>query len=140
MKNISKLIGLGILFLMIGCASSGETTEASVSDGEKKQGVEVNDSSIDLASYLRKVSGLTVQGSGSNAMVFVRGSQSVNSSNQPLFVVDGSRIGRSFSQVDSAVDVNDIESVEVLKGNEASSRYGMAGSNGVVIIRTKKND
>lgn len=73
-------------------------------------------------------------------MVFIRGSQSVNNSNQPLFVVDGSRVGRTFSQVESFVNVNDIDNIEVLKGNEASSRYGMAGSNGVVIIRTKKND
>lgn len=137
--KVSSLIGVGILLVVFGCASAEEMKETSSSGNENGSSVEVNDASLDLASYLRQVSGLTVQGSGSNAMVFIRGSQSVNSNNQPLFVVDGSRVGRTFSQVDSIVDVNDIEKVEVLKGNDASSRYGMAGSYGVVIIRTKKN-
>lgn len=136
MKAISRIIALSGLLMILGCTTTGEVTKTSNSSSSR---VDVKDSSVDLANYLRQVSGLSVQGSGSNARVFIRGSQSVNSNNQPLFVVDGSRVGRTFSQVDSFVDVNDIDSIEVLKGNEASSRYGMAGSSGVVIIRTKKN-
>lgn len=131
-------IGICILVFAIGCTSPKEMSKTADSDSGNSSKVEINDSSIDLASYLRQVPGLRVQGTGDNAIVLIRGSQSVNSNNQPLFVVDGSRVGRHFSQVASSVDVNDIEDVEVLKGNEASARYGMEGSNGVVIIRTKK--
>lgn len=141
MKVVNSLTGLEIFLILVvfGCTSTGEVTKSSGSDNDNSSRIQVENSSIDLATYLRKVPGLMVQGTGDDATVLVRGSQSVNSNNQPLFVVDGSRMGRYFSRVASSVDVNDIEDIEVLKGNEASSRYGMEGSNGVVVIRTKKN-
>lgn len=139
MANRRLWVGLILMFFALGCASSGKMTETAQSGDKNNSEVQVENSTASLADYLRKVPGLTVQGTGGSAMVFVRGSQSVNSSNQPLFVVDGSRAGRSFARLSSFIDVNDIDSIKVLKGNEASSRYGMAGSSGVVIIRTKKD-
>ena len=91
-----------------------------------------------LTDYLRKQPGVMVQGSGANARVLIRGSQSYNSPTEPLFVIDGNRVGRSLQQVMNAVSVTDIEKIEILKGNNASSRYGMQGSAGVIIIHTKK--
>ncbi len=131
-----RLTGVILLVIAIG-AGCGPSREASTST--EQPDVKVDNSSLSLTDYLRRVPGLTVQGSGSNAMVLIRGVQSANSSNQPLFVIDGNRAGRSLSQVIDAVDVNDIDNIEVLKGNEASSRYGMQGSAGVILIRTKKN-
>ncbi len=129
-----EVAGILLLVIAIGCSPTGETaTKANNAD------VEVSNSSVSLADYLRRVPGITVQGSGSNASILVRGIQSVNSTLQPLFVIDKTRAGRSFSRVVSAVDVNDIDNIEVLKGNEASTRYGMQGSAGVILIRTKNS-
>jgi len=140
MFNYIKQYSLGLAFILLliaaGCASSGSASSESSQTGSS---VSVTNTTATLADYLRRVSGVSVQGSGSNAQVFVRGAGSASSYNQPLFIIDGSRAGRSLAQVESMVSVNDIENIQVLKGNEASSRYGLEGSNGVIIIRTKSN-
>ncbi len=64
----------------------------------------------------------------------------MSGSNRPLFVVNKQQVGRNYSVVNSIVDVNDIEHIEVLKGSEAGSRYGLRGSNGVIIIKTKTSE
>ena len=118
--------------LLAGCASSGSQRSSGGSQGE------ITDPSLTLADYLRRYSSVRVQGSGRNVQVFVRGSNnSVTGTNAPLFVVDGQRVGRQYSTVAGIVNVRDIASIDVLKGTEASSRYGMEGSNGVIVIRTK---
>lgn len=137
MKNISGwvvYVSTLLLLFVAGCATTSNTgSKATVSSRGN-----VGNPTVSLADYLRKEGGITVQGSGSSARVLVRGVGSYNGNNQPLFVIDGNRVGRSFSQVVDMVDVNDIARIEVLKGNDASSRYGMAGSAGVIIIQTKR--
>jgi TonB-linked SusC/RagA family outer membrane protein len=66
--------------------------------------------------------------------VRIRGANSINSSNDPLFVVDGVSLG-SISFQD--LNVNDIESMEVLKDASATAIYGSRGANGVILITTK---
>lgn len=128
-------------FIAVGCATAGNTGKAA-NEGDKKSksAVEVNDSSMSLADYLQQVPGVQVQQAGGNVSVNIRGSQSVNSSNEPLFVIDGQRAGHSYMTVSSMVSVNDIDYVEVLKGSEAKMRYGFEGSNGVIRIITKKKN
>jgi TonB-linked SusC/RagA family outer membrane protein len=96
-----------------------------------------------------KVAGLQVTSSnamgGSNNVV-LRGVRSLTQSNQALFVVDGvpyDNTNQARNQYDvgnSVSDINpeDIESMSVLKGAAASALYGSRGSNGVIIITTKK--
>lgn len=135
LRNGVWILGVLMLINVIGCGPSREA-----SSNTDNPDVEVTNSSLSLADYLRRVPGVTVQGSGSSATVLVRGVQSANAGNQPLFVIDGARMGRSFSRVIDAVDVNDIDTINVLKGNEASGRYGMQGSAGVIEIRTKRDN
>ena len=81
---------------------------------------------------------------GSN--LFIGGFTSLNANAQPLFVVDGvildTQNGRSLmhegyvNNVLSAISVNDIEKVTVLKN--ATALYGAKGANGVVVIETKR--
>ena len=66
----------------------------------------------------------------------VRGTGSITSSVDPLYVVDGVPLGSG--QVFEIVDINDIESIDVLKDASAAAIYGSRGANGVVIITTKK--
>lgn len=88
-----------------------------------------------------KMTGVQViQSSGkpnSGTNIRVRGTGSITAGIDPLYVVDGVPLDRGSSALE-AVDMNDIESIEVLKDASSSAIYGSRGSNGVVIITTKK--
>ena len=64
----------------------------------------------------------------------VRGVSSATAGNDPLYIVDGMPMERGFSNINS----NDIESIEVLKDASSAAIYGSRGSNGVILITTKK--
>lgn len=89
-------------------------------------------------SMVGKMPGVQVlQSSGDpegNVTIRVRGLSSVTAGNDPLYVVDGIPVERGLSNVNS----NDIESIEVLKDASAAAIYGSRGSNGVIIVTTKK--
>lgn len=84
-----------------------------------------------------RVSGVHVENSGvpgGSVKIRVRGSNSINKSNDPLYVVDG--IVRE-SGLDG-INSGDIQSMQVLKDASSTAIYGARGSNGVVLITTKK--
>ena len=70
---------------------------------------------------------------GANFKVRIRGVNSITGNNSPLIVVDGVQ-GADLS----SLNPNDIESMDVLKDASATAIYGVRGSNGVIIITTKK--
>lgn len=76
--------------------------------------------------------------------VRVRGTGSINASNDPLWIVDGVQLGRfgqstqGSSNPLASINPNDIESVEVLKDAAASAIYGAQAANGVILVTTKK--
>ncbi len=89
---------------------------------------------------------------GAGSKIRIRGANSVNSSADPLIVIDGfpvaassgdlyagSRMGVSGDRTDilSMINPNDIESIEILKDAGATSIYGARGANGVILITTK---
>ena len=71
---------------------------------------------------------------GAGTTIRIRGGNSINAGNEPLYVVDGFVGGIDIS----SINPNDIESIEVLKDASALSIYGARGSNGVILITTKK--
>ena len=71
---------------------------------------------------------------GTNAKISIRGIGSINGSTTPLYVVDGI----PFEGDVSAIDPNEIESLNVLKDATATALYGSRGANGVVLITTKR--
>ena len=79
---------------------------------------------------------------GGRTTIRVRGFSSINSSNNPLYVVDGVMLPQNNqSQFSNAIDYinpNDIVSVEVLKDASSTAIYGARGANGVVLVTTKK--
>lgn len=101
---------------------------------------EVKEASMSLSDYLRRIPGVYVQGRGENATVMVRGYGSLEANHEPLFIVNGSIMGNSYSQVARMIDSNDIKSVSVLKDVSSTSVYGMQGQNGVILIKLKKKD
>ncbi len=92
-------------------------------------------SNLTLADMLRSVSGVSVTGQGNNVRIRVHGTGSFGPTD-PLYVLNGTAIGTDYVQVAGIVNSNDISSLRVLKGPEASI-YGSRGGNGVILIRTK---
>lgn len=97
-----------------------------------------------------KVAGVQISqmggGVGSTVSMVIRGANSLNNDNQPLFVIDGvpvaNRIGNGFAGADmgnpiSDINPNDIANISVLKGPSAAALYGSRAGNGVVLITTK---
>lgn len=70
--------------------------------------------------------------SGTQPQVLLRGNKSLLASSKPLYIVDG------IPGDISALNPNDIESVDVLKDASSTSIYGVSGANGVIIVTTKK--
>lgn len=93
-----------------------------------------------------KVAGLLVTpgdgGPGSGSRIRIRGSASLNASNDPLIVIDGVPIaqgaGGAMSNPLDLLNPNDIESFTVLKDASSAAIYGSRASNGVILITTKK--
>ena len=88
---------------------------------------------------------------GASSQIVIRGARSFDGNNQPLYVIDGMPVtttadfdtgasvtGSNIS--DRTIDINpdDIESINVLKGQAASALYGIRASNGVIVITTKR--
>lgn len=109
---------------------------------------------LNITGYLTaKVAGVqvtkTAAGSGGSSSVTIRGNSSITGSNQPLYVVDGVPIINNPKSGgglwgdndygDGIGDINpeDVESMSVLKGPNASALYGSRGANGVILITTK---
>ena len=113
---------------------------------------------VDIAASLTgKVAGVDIVKNGgaigSGSSITIRGSSSINTSNAPLFVVDGVPFDASSNQIGLFssgggntnmassrfldIDPNNIESLSVLKGLSATALYGDEGRNGVIIITTK---
>ncbi|MFI5154151.1 MAG: SusC/RagA family TonB-linked outer membrane protein [Chitinophagales bacterium] len=109
-----------------------------------------------LSGMAAKVSGVNVSSTGgsptASVSVIIRGIHSLNSDNQPLFVIDGAPVKNSMNNIstnmgnDNDIDYgnaisdlnpNDIESISILKGPSAAALYGSRAGNGVVIITTK---
>lgn len=67
----------------------------------------------------------------------IRGINTINSGSSPIYVVDGLVMGNDFSYFNS-INVNDVESITVLKDASATALYGSRGANGVVVVTTKR--
>lgn len=70
---------------------------------------------------------------GSEINITVRGGTSITQGTQPLYIVDGFQMKNGLQNV----DINDIESIDVMKDASATAIYGARGSNGVILITTK---
>jgi TonB-linked SusC/RagA family outer membrane protein len=129
----------------------------SKSLGYARQGINTDELTeardINITNMLEgKVAGLQIITSGQatgSTKVLLRGINSVSGNNEPLWVVDGIPIDNSHGQnggignLDygngaSAVNPDDIESMEVLKGPNAAALYGSSAANGAILITTKK--
>jgi TonB-linked SusC/RagA family outer membrane protein len=116
----------------------------------------LNVSSANVVDLLAgRAAGVTIiQGSaqpGGNTNIFIRGAASTGAGNDPLFVIDGFPVvntnvspgsGNQYSSGShnplNDINPNDIASIEILKDASATAIYGARGSNGVILITTKR--
>ncbi len=87
---------------------------------------------------------------GGSISVKIRGNNSINAGNEPLYVIDGFPISSNEYELSSnmtsggpinplaTLNPNDIESIEILKDASATAIYGARATNGVVLITTKR--
>ena len=146
----SELLAMGEVIVM-GYAVRGknEITGSTVQvSGETIKNIPVV--TVDQA-LQGKVAGVTISSTsgtpGSTQDIRIRGVGSITGSNDPLIIIDGvpvinnnftgSTAVSSLSAL-AAINSNDIESLTVLKDASATAAYGARGSNGVIVITTKK--
>ena len=144
--------------IVTGIGVQQETRKLGVSiETVRKEKIE-NSPEVSLVSALRgNVSGLEVRktsgDAGTNAFFRIRGTGTISGGSQPLVILDGSPIstrtidsgGRETSERGhpesssrmADINMDDIESIQVLKGAAASAIYGSRASNGVILITTK---
>lgn len=130
---------------------------ASISEETLRQGVAANADQM----LSGKIPGVQVTANsgapGAATSIRIRGASSINSSNEPLYIIDGvqmlgaagtiggfdwtgdSSAGQTKSSNPLAgISPNDIVSIDVLKDASATAIYGAAGANGVIIITTRR--
>jgi len=102
----------------------------------KSQDITMRPSSNPMEALQGKVAGLDITRTsgqaGAGVNMQLRGTRSFTASGTPMFIIDG------LSGDYTTLNPNDIESIEVLKDASSTAVYGSAGSNGVIIITTKR--
>ena len=144
MKRVTTVFFIAASMLLLGSncrapsgASSLDNKARRSHDSAMNQARDVNNPAHrSLADMLRRVPGLEIRGVGDNIEVFVRGPKTFEGENNPTYVLDGVPLGRNYSDVAPLIDVQNVESIRVIKGAQAA-RYGAIGSTGVVEIKTK---
>ena len=135
--NEAVVIGYGV-------AKKNDLTGSvvAIKPDEKNKGLVVNAQDL----IQGKIPGVTVTSAsgtpGAGATIRIRGGSSLNASNDPLIVIDGLAMDnegvKGLSNALSMINPTDIETFTVLKDASATAIYGSRGSNGVIIITTKK--
>lgn len=119
---------------------TGSVVSVGAKDIERSNATSIDDVFLGRLAGVQMTSNSGIPGGGSS--IQIRGMGSINSTNEPIYVIDGVTIsGNTGSNTDnalSAINPNDIESIEVLKDASATAIYGSQGANGVIIITTKR--
>lgn len=146
-RSILYTTVIAILLIATGCATSGSSSQKTTAP---------EDETWTLEEHLRRINGVQVMGSGDYAKVILRGSQGISNisrgmgepedkkdinlndsdERQPLFVVDGQKVGRNYPDVRDMFSPGEIASVKLLTDAQAA-QYGSQGGNGVIVITTK---
>jgi TonB-dependent SusC/RagA subfamily outer membrane receptor len=87
-----------------------------------------------------RVPGLSIErAADGHAKLIIRSQNTILGDDEALFVVNGIPLGPAAGGNLGAINILDIETVQVLRDAAATSAYGVRGSNGVILIRTKQS-
>ena len=133
-KSLSEVVVIGALGLQKQTRESGYS-QATVKSADLTQAHPTNLQN----GLVGKVSGLNVStvnnGVNADTRITLRGIRSLTGNNQVLLVVDGVPVTLDYI---NSINPNDVESVNILKGANASALYGPDGVNGVLLVTTKR--
>lgn len=156
---IQSTIGLDeVVVTALGITRESKSLGYAVQSVDVNSMTEARDANLTnmLAGKAAGVNIISAGGSTASTRVEIRGNNSLTGNNQPLYVVDGVIIQNDMGKVDGRsvgaegivdldygniagnINPDDIESIEILKGGNASALYGSDAANGVILITTKK--
>lgn len=134
MVSDDQLLG-EVVVIGYGSVRKRDLTGSTVSvHGKDLAAIPVTTAAQAISGKLAGVNVTTSSGApGANINILVRGGTSITQDVKPLYIVDGFQMDDGLQNV----DINDIESIDVMKDASATAIYGARGSNGVVLITTK---
>jgi TonB-dependent starch-binding outer membrane protein SusC len=129
-KALDEVVVIGY-----GTAKKKDLTGSTVSvGGGKIANIPVTSAAQALTGKAAGVTVVTQSGApGADINILVRGGTSITQSTEPLYIVDGFQMEKGLQNI----DINDIESIDIMKDASSTAIYGARGSNGVILITTK---
>ncbi|MEM6628125.1 MAG: TonB-dependent receptor plug domain-containing protein [Bacteroidota bacterium] len=142
MKRYLSFFSTAVFCLALFCTSCKTSEEANSlakkkEDVKKKSLVDKKNTAQTMAELLRRQPLLTVSGSDNNPSVQIRGKTSFNTTTEPLYIVDGRRMGHNFSTI-AAIAPADVEKISVVRDPAELAAYGVGAANGVIEIQLKQ--
>ena len=140
--NATNILSMALLLALFavyaGCSgseASRERTETNTVTGDEAR----RTPTVRLADLIQqRVPGITLSETADGRIkVRMRGVNSFTAETQPLFVVDDIPLDPEPDGTLPGVTVHEIESIKVYKDPVDTSRWGMRGSNGVIVVKTK---
>lgn len=111
--------------------SKNSTTAISEIDMDNEE------DNVSWMNLFQRTSGVTVKGDGNDISLQIRAKKTMNSGDQPLFVVDDRIMGNGFHNI-SFIDPMMVDRISILKDGASTSIYGSRGADGVILITLKK--
>jgi len=129
-KSMNDVVVIGY-----GTAKKKDLTGATASvSGAEISKIPVTSAAQAITGKIAGVNVVTQSGApGADVNIVVRGGTSITQGNSPLYIVDGFQMDDGLKNI----DMNDIETIDVMKDASATAIYGARGSNGVILITTK---
>ena len=134
MKKLTYVIAMLLFagFCLTSCSSSRAGAEGSSEKSTRLIGE--GQSNRNLAEFLRKNTSLNIVGQHPNVTIDIRGVNTIKGDSRPFWIIDGTRIGRSYTQADAAVNLQNVKRIRVLRSLNELAIYGEDGVNGIIII------
>lgn len=134
MKENTDLLN-EVVVIGYGVARKKDLTGSSASiKGSDITNIPVTTAAQAITGKIAGVNVVTQSGApGADINILVRGGTSITQSTKPLYIVDGFQMDDALRNI----DINDIESIDVMKDASATAIYGARGANGIILITTK---
>lgn len=127
-----------VVITAMGIKRKRDAVTSSYQEVKTEELSKANNPSV-ISSLSGKVSGLQINqtrgGIDAQTRIVLRGNRSISGNNEALIVINGAISDKGFLD---ALDPNDIDNVNVIKGASGSALYGSRGSNGVIVVTTKR--
>jgi len=130
MKNLYLLFVALVCTVLYSCNSYQGTLQAG---NPSRSMVSKENVPATMAELIRRQPNIQVSGSDQNLSVRIRGTRSFTTTNEPMYIVNGRRMGHSFASI-ANINPMDVERISIIRDPAELSGYGVGASNGVIEI------